>query len=1123
MPQDKLFALDPINTNLTAPVAPGSLAVQGAVDTSLTTQTRSAGIRNFAESLSKLAVVKREQVIHNDVITAELAAAYEKAMPGGLQPEAQLAFTRAVDTRLQSQVIQQIKDFTKIEGAELLNDNSKDRLARATEFKNRQLEILNIGKAGISQANAARLFPNIEATYREAIAIGNVALAADKQQEALSTSSSAIGAAIRSQLNVANSLLPTVDSVGKDGNPISAEDFVTLHNTNKASAVKSILSSGFFNRLVKETKEQNLGADILDIKAVAFANFTQELIEIAQTNPAVINEQVIQNILDNVQGQTKGSTLSSEMLSSSDFGKVIKTINDNFHRQLNATLTKIETDQASAVKARDDDLSNDVMDNIDSLTEEEAIAKAKGIDNPSEQRSLETYITTHFKEGPKLGLSSQAAIDLGFLIEKGTFTNEDGSLDILRIRESSGIYNLTDAATNKLIEKHDPQKKLGKKRKELFDNTVIKTSLKRLHSVATDLLTSRKFSKLADIYGGIDTKDPVQVAMFKKMLGKTDISDQVINILQAELQYSQFLEDLVVANPDAPIDKLITIAKDEFTKQLNGLTGATERQEAQEKEAAKITPINEDGTVTIAGSQFSMEALASSGATTFTKATIPTSLVKTSVYKRLFNKEPRAPLDIAEVMLKEIEAIDQINIDRQKLLGITPASTREKIGLIQKYQGIPNEVVKNRFKDNPDAEVAKVKRMVEIMKKEKIEQNRVEGNSIIQVGSSQLTVDEFNTFTDKVENFIWKPFLDFFNDFRVFSKDDTPDRTTPPKIEVESFEDVDIDSINSGVSLGVSQVADPSSLGVGTDIRDVGADRRKAEKLQERERLQRENNKTQNLVEEPEANVSLTSTLGTPEERLKAFNEASPDQPPSERVKLRELQDIAQFQDNRNVGDVLAKTSKRLANRGINTLKDILNSDALSVSQVEAIDNVTKYYATEQAGLEAYSKRAEKALEGNISSKQQTNLKELLLVGEKAYDKAFAKEVKSLGLTKQEFKDYLTVIYAGETALGIDVKKSSSGAQGHLQVFMTTWASTIAEGQFGTESAKLAGIEKVEFEKVIAPLAKKVDKLMKQKKVSEAKKLGVYLETLIQKKQINFIAGMSKLIQALQANRNRKP
>ena len=131
-------------------------------------------------------------------------------MPGGLQPEAQLAFTRAVDTRLQSQVIQQIKDFTKIEGAELLNDNSKDRLARATEFKNRQLEILNIGKAGISQANAARLFPNIEATYREAIAICNVALASDKQQEALSTSSSAICPALRSQLNVPHSLLPTV-------------------------------------------------------------------------------------------------------------------------------------------------------------------------------------------------------------------------------------------------------------------------------------------------------------------------------------------------------------------------------------------------------------------------------------------------------------------------------------------------------------------------------------------------------------------------------------------------------------------------------------------------------------------------------------------------------------------------------------------------------------------------------------------------------------------------------------------------------------------------------------------------------------------------------------------------
>lgn len=792
MAQNSLFPLDPVNTQLTAPVGAGQVATQGAVDTSLTTRTRSAGIRNFAEALSTLSAVKQKQVIHNDVITAELAAAYEKAMPGGLQPEAQLAYTKAVDTRLQGQVIQQIKDFTKIEGAEILNDHTKDRLDRKKEFKNRQLQILNLGKQGISQANAAELFPGMEAAYREAIATSGVALAADKQQEAMSTSSAAIGASIKNQLNIANALLPTVEAKGKDGKPLTAQEFVKLHNTNKASAAKAILSPSFFNKLVRDTKAQNLGTDVLDIKAVTLANFTQELINIAQTNPEVVNEQIIQNILDNVQGQTKGSTLRSEIISGSDFGKVIKTINDNFNTQLKSTLDKIESDKKAALVERDDQISNNIMDNIKGLTQEEALNAAKAINDPAEQRATEKYINNHFKEGPKLGLTSQAAIDLGFLVSKGVFQNEDGSLDRLRVMQSGAIYNLSDAAIKHIADKFDPQKALGNKRKEFFDNQVIKNSIKRFRTDAQSLLKSKKFDELAAVYGKIDTTDPMQVAMFKKMLGKADISDQVGNILQAELEFSAYLENLVTTNPDVSVQDLVKEATNELATRLTNLTKPPEpiAPQATLKETAQSDLV-------IEGAQFAMEPLAASGTATFTEASIPTPMVKQSVFKRLFNSEPRAPMDVAEVILKEQEAIKQVKEDRKKLLGLAPAPTSEKIGLIQKYGGVPSDIIDNRYEDSPDPEIAKVKRMVELMQEDKIQENIEKGNNLIRIGDFQITIDEFNAFNDKVENFIWIPFKNFFNQIRVFDKaEPEPDRVTEPVFEEESFEDIDIEDIS---------------------------------------------------------------------------------------------------------------------------------------------------------------------------------------------------------------------------------------------------------------------------------------------------------------------------------------
>ena len=167
MAQNSLFPIDPVKTDLTAPVS--SVKVQSPLDTTLTTTTRSAGIQNFSDALTKLAVKKQANDIHNDTITAQLAAAYEQEMPGGLEPEAQFAYTRAVDLTTKRKVLQQMEDFLAIEGSDILHDERMDRKTRATSFKNQLLGLLNLGKGSISQANAAEMFSDMDAMFDKVI------------------------------------------------------------------------------------------------------------------------------------------------------------------------------------------------------------------------------------------------------------------------------------------------------------------------------------------------------------------------------------------------------------------------------------------------------------------------------------------------------------------------------------------------------------------------------------------------------------------------------------------------------------------------------------------------------------------------------------------------------------------------------------------------------------------------------------------------------------------------------------------------------------------------------------------------------------------------------------------
>ena len=97
--------------------------------------------------------------------------------------------------------------------------------------------------------------------------------------------------------------------------------------------------------------------------------------------------------------------------------------------------------------------------------------------------------------------------------------------------------------------------------------------------------------------------------------------------------------------------------------------------------------------------------------------------------------------------------------------------------------------------------------------------------------------------------------------------------------------------------------------------------------------------------------------LGTPKERAAAFEKASPDRPPSERVKLRELQDTAKFQSEENIVDFLKKTFKKLN----------LPSD-LEASVAKEFDTKDLPLVTFLIEQEGFSKVAEDVGDGKVTS-----------------------------------------------------------------------------------------------------------------------------------------------------------
>ena len=204
------------------------------------------------------------------------------------------------------------------------------------------------------------------------------------------------------------------------------------------------------------------------------------------------------------------------------------------------------------------------------------------------------------------------------------------------------------------------------------------------------------------------------------------------------------------------------------------------------------------------------------------------------------------------------------------------------------------------------------------------------------------------------------------------------------------------------------------------------------------------------------------------------------------------------------------------------TIKDKL--DVLPDDWDAAWDVVTRYLGEEaplkdQLGYWKRISKQESQLKNNrLNKEKQSNLNKLTKFANKALPIAFNKEMQTLGMTPEDIIQRLTYVYMGETSLGTNVQDSSTGAIGRLQVLPTTFASTIAQGQFGDNSALMAGISEVHFSQ-LQDIAATVEELKRKDKNAEALAAAKPLIPFLRKEKVNYMAGMAKLFQLLKAKK----
>jgi hypothetical protein len=482
-----------------------------------------------------------------------------------------------------------------------------DRKTRATSFKNQLLGLLNLGKGSISQANAAEMFSDMDAMFDKVMSAANVTLAKDKKQEVLTTVSSAIRQTVNEHTGFMADLAPKVSDTDALGNELSPAQFAKNQKEFSAGWLAKHINSKWFNAMVKQVARTNTGASIEDIKATALTIVGDELLKRVAKNPEIVQEKLMADIIANVPGSVKGTTLQDEIDSRSKFGETVDKINTEFKKNLKSTLDGLDKDRKAANIARDKRISNIVLDalllNDPEMTEDKANALVAALENPSEQRPMMTILAKHYSsEGT---LSSGHPAWEALIKDADKYVKENGEFNKVAFIAEGYRQRLTTKAITDAIKLADPNEKIAQKRKNLFAHKVIDTSRKRFATTIATMLEEQGFARIVkqmqNSDGSLKMTDMTRAMLKKKLKG--DSRAYVMKILNAELMYEGYLERLALSNPDAPITDLVRDAQEffrsEFTDLLIGLPlGTTHKQDQFDKikQAQETAPTVDRGT-----------------------------------------------------------------------------------------------------------------------------------------------------------------------------------------------------------------------------------------------------------------------------------------------------------------------------------------------------------------------------------------------------------------------------------------------------------------------------------------------------------------------------------------------
>ncbi len=998
--QANRFTLDEFQTSITAPST--SVQVQGTVDTRLAEQTRSRGFNSLAGSIESLAQKKLAQKIHNDTLDAQLASAYNKEQPGGLEPEAMWAYTKAEDLKTIAIVNQNIKNFATIEGAAILSDSRLSRKEKLESINSGMMGIVNRGKHGLAPVNAAELFPLMEAEYHKFSGLAATDLAKQKKAEDASTNAAAITTSVDSHFDS----LATAHADRVSGKETIVEDddlnpsqYAFVHRNMMSTFIAKGLNVKTVNSIVKGISDTKRGADNREIKATVLTAIANKMLKNARENPAIADPEILTKLIDQMKGnpQSNGSTLRSEINGGTEYGEIFKALENGYRTHLTTIQTNKRTTQNANIKDRDNQTGSALFDSPENFTYEEGLTHLKAmVDYKSQIAAEKRWKAMH--ADTKLSGSTSIAYRDAMLTADSVLTSDGKKIDENAFNEHMIEYGLTPEAATKLRAAVDPVSKAAKHRTSVLDNETVILLKSQFRPAVKGYLLNKGMSELVKAYfSDSDNKSKPPSALIlngiRKKFGDGQVYNSAARILNAELQFSRDLEALIEANPDLgprEIADLATVVheklfKDVITGQKAGDTaqGIIDAAEAEalskERVSVQMERLQEEGT-------FGTHDLSATGATTF--ETPEEDLNEINKKKRAalntYLKDVEDPL-VAKEYIKQAAA--QYEQERKmveanhKITGVIPATRGERISLIIKgtgtgISGIPtgqdrdrgvSEVSLAAFATNPEiALVLRAKALQTASEKEReelsknvflfrtdaeMDKNFEEGKNLLRIGSFQFTTDDLKGLTMDNTKDLFGNVGFWLNQFRVF-------RGEQPNRPGEEFSSDEV-------------VVPPEP------------------EKEEETSIVKEAVKTINSVLE-----ALSTDAGASELGAEIYNASS-----EEEQKI--------WEDNAEKG-------------------------------------LARYRANE------------------LNKKEQFNVTQLRTTLSKSKN-SFKNDLKVVGLSFDKFADLMVGVYAAETAFGTSNKVSSTGVVGELQVTRGTFKDTSKpRGTFGPLMAKAAGFKSIE-------------------------------------------------------------